>query len=407
MKKSKEIILLNISGVDKPGLTAALTDILSNYDVNILDIGQAVIHDDLGLGILFEVPSSNESSPILKDLLFKSYELGLNIKFTPITENKYNEWVSHQGKERFIITLLSRRLKAKHLSQVTEVISTQGLNIDYITRLSGRIKLSDSINGNKSVVEFSVRGTPSDAEVMKQDFMAISKESGVDIAFQADNIFRRNRRLVCFDMDSTLIQTEVIDELAEKSGVGEKVKAITEAAMRGEIDFNESFIKRVSLLKGLDESVMKEIAENLPITEGAERLFKTLKKYGYRTAILSGGFTYFGNYLKNKFDIDYVFANELEIEDGKLTGKHSGEIINGEKKAELLKLLAFKEDIHLDQVIAVGDGSNDLPMLKLAGLGIAFHAKPKVKASAKNHISTIGLDAILYLLGFRDREINM
>lgn len=407
MNKSKEIILLNVSGVDKPGLTAALTDILSHYDVNILDIGQAVIHDDLGLGILFEVPATNESSPILKDLLFRSYELGLNIKFTPITENKYNEWVGHQGKERFIITLLSRRLAAKELSQVTKVISDQGLNIDYITRLSGRVLLNDHYKNDKSVVEFSVRGTPSNTEAMKKEFMAISKESGIDIAFQADNIFRRNRRLVCFDMDSTLIQTEVIDELAIKAGVGDEVKAITEAAMRGEIDFNESFIKRVELLKGLDETVMKEIAENLPITEGAERLFKTLKKYGYKTAILSGGFNYFGNFLKSKLDIDYVFANELEINEGKLTGRHSGEIVNGEKKAELLKLLAFKEDIHLDQVIAVGDGSNDLPMLKLAGLGIAFHAKPKVKASAKNHISTIGLDAILYLLGFRDREINI
>jgi len=407
MNKSKEIILLNVSGVDKPGLTAALTDILSHYDVNILDIGQAVIHDDLGLGILFEVPASNESSPILKDLLFRSYELGLNIKFTPITENKYNEWVGHQGKERFIITLLSRRLAAKELSQVTKVISDQGLNIDYITRLSGRVLLNDHYKNDKSVVEFSVRGTPSNTEAMKKEFMAISKESGIDIAFQADNIFRRNRRLVCFDMDSTLIQTEVIDELAIKAGVGDEVKAITEAAMRGEIDFNDSFIKRVELLKGLDETVMKEIAENLPITEGAERLFKTLKKYGYKTAILSGGFNYFGNFLKSKLDIDYVFANELEIKEGKLTGRHSGEIVNGEKKAELLKLLAFKEDIHLDQVIAVGDGSNDLPMLKLAGLGIAFHAKPKVKASAKNHISTIGLDAILYLLGFRDREINI
>jgi len=406
MSKTKEIILLNISGEDKPGLTASLTRILSQYSVNILDIGQAVIHEDLGLGILFEVPEKSESAPILKDLLFRSYELGLNIKFTPITEKKYNEWVSHQGKERFIVTLLSRKLAADQLSMVTQVISEQGLNIDYITRLSGRVLLGNEHESDKSVVEFSVRGTPGDTEKMKTQFIAISQNTGVDIAFQADNIFRRNRRLVCFDMDSTLIQTEVIDELAIKAGVGDQVKAITEAAMRGEIDFNESFIQRVELLKGLDESVMKEIAENLPITEGAERLFKTLKTYGYKTAILSGGFTYFGNYLKSKLGVDYVFANDLEIKNGQLTGKHAGEIVDGNKKAELLKLLAFKEDIHLEQVIAVGDGSNDLPMLQLAGLGIAFHAKPKVKASAKHHISTIGLDAILYLLGFRDREID-
>ncbi len=411
MSKNREIVLLNISGSDKPGVTSKLTEILAQHNVNILDIGQAVIHEDLGLGILMEVPETSESSPILKDLLFKAYEIGLNIKFTPIPENEYDEWVNNQGKERFIITLISKKLTAQQLSQVTKVISEQGLNIAVISRLSGRIplnkKLSSNKSVNKSVVEFSVRGTPLDIGNMKTRFIEISGDTGVDIAFQEDNIYRRNRRLVCFDMDSTLIQAEVIDELARKMGVYEQVSSITEAAMRGDIDFNDSFKQRVALLKGLDESVLQEVAESLPITEGAERLFETLKKYGYRTAILSGGFTYFGNYLKNKLDIDYVFANELEIKEGKLTGKHIGEIIDGEKKAELLKLIAFKENIHLEQVIAVGDGSNDLPMLRIAGLGIAFHAKPKVKASAKHSISTIGLDAILYLLGFRDREINI
>lgn len=407
MNKQREIILLNISGEDKPGLTSTLTDVLAHYNVNILDIGQAVIHEDLGLGILFEVPAKAESSPILKDLLFKAYEVGLNVKFTPIPENKYDEWVANQGKERFIVTLISKKLTAQQLAAVTKEISDQGLNIDVISRLSGRIPLNDKNGNSKSVVEFSVRGTPKDIEKMKTCFIEIAGSTGVDIAFQEDNIYRRSRRLVCFDMDSTLIQAEVIDELARKAGVYDEVSAITEAAMRGELDFNESFVKRVALLKGLDESVLKEVAENLPLTEGAERLFATLKKYGYRTAILSGGFTYFGNFLKTKLGIDYVFANELEISNGKLTGRHTGEIIDGNKKAELLKLIAFKEDIQLDQVIAVGDGSNDLPMLRIAGLGIAFHAKPKVKASARHSISTIGLDAILYLLGFRDREINL
>jgi phosphoserine phosphatase len=407
MTKKKEIILINISGPDKPGVTSTLTGILAHHKVNILDIGQAVIHDDLGLGILMEVPETAESSPILKDLLFKAYEMGLKIKFTPIQEDKYNEWVENQGKERFIITLISRKLTAEQLSQATKIIYDQHLNIDVISRLSGRIPLNNGQKKTKSVAEFSVRGTPLDLESMKTRFIEIAGKTGVDIAFQEDNIYRRNRRLICFDMDSTLIQTEVIDELARQAGVYKQVSAITESAMRGEIDFQESFKRRVALLKGLDESVMQEIATSLPLTEGAERLFATLKKYGYRTAIISGGFTYFGNYLKNHLGIDYIFANELEIKDGKLTGQHVGEIIDGPRKAELLKLIAFKEDIHLEQVIAVGDGSNDLPMLRLAGLGIAFHAKPKVKASAKHSISTIGLDAILYLLGFRDREINM
>jgi len=406
IKKEREIILLNISGPDQAGQTASLTAILAQYDVSILDIGQAVIHENLGLGILIQISEKADSSPILKDVLFKAHELGLQVKFTPVPTDKYREWVSHQGKDRFIITLLARQLKACHLARVTKVISQQGLNIDIISRLSGRIPLDDANRKTKSVVEFSVRGTPRDSEILKRDFVDICKETGVDIAFQVDNMYRRNRRLVCFDMDSTLIQAEVIDELARKAGVYDEVSTITEAAMRGELDFQESFKKRISLLKGLDVSVMQEIAEELPLTEGAERLFRTLKKFGYKTAILSGGFNYFGNYLKSKLGVDYVFANELEIESGKLTGKHVGEIVDGAKKAEMLKLLAFKEDLHLEQVIAVGDGSNDLPMIKLAGLGIAFHAKPKVQESAKNSISEIGLDAILYLIGFRDREIN-
>ncbi len=406
MAKQKEIILLNISGEDKPGLTASLTEILSEYQVNILDIGQSVIHKDLGLGILFEVPKEFVSSSILKDLLFKAYEWGSHIKFTPVPVEEYEEWVSEQGKERYIITLLAPKLTALHLSKVSRVISDQQMNIDTISRLSGRKSLNGNNKVTNAVVEFSVRGTPLNVNVMKQDLMQIATGTDIDIAFQEDSIFRRSRRLVCFDMDSTLIQTEVIDELAEKAGVGEEVKKITASAMRGEIDFKESFKKRIALLKGLDESVMKEIAESLPITEGAERLLRTLKQYGYRTAILSGGFTYFGNYLKNKLGFDYVFANELEIKNGKLTGKHLHEIVDGKRKAELLELLAFKEDIHLEQVIAVGDGANDLPMLEKAGLGIAFHAKPKVKASAQHAISTTGLDTILYLLGFRDREIN-
>lgn len=406
MSNRKEVILVNITGDDKPGLTSSLTEILSNYGVNILDIGQAVIHDQLSLGMLFELPPEAESAPVLKDLLFKAYELDIQIKFTPISEVKYSDWVNQQGKNRYIISLIARKITARQIARVTRVVSDQGLNIDYITRLTGRIPLDSLNDQGKACIQFSVRGQPRSESDMRQQFMDAAREIGADIAFQFDNIYRRNRRLVCFDMDSTLIQTEVIVELARRAGVGEQVDAITEAAMRGEIDFSESFKQRIGLLKGLDEQVMKDIAERLPITEGAERLFHTLKKYGFKTAILSGGFNYFGRYLQNKFGIDYVFANELEIENGKLTGRYLGDIVDGEMKAELMKKIAFKEDIHLEQVIAVGDGANDLPMLNIAGLGIAFHAKPKVKKNARHAISTIGLDGILYLMGFRDREIG-
>ena len=407
MKTENEIILLNVSGHDRPGLTSGLTEILAQYKTNILDIGQAVIHNELNLGILFEVPKESESSPILKELLFKSYEIGLNIKFTPISGNDYNIWVNEQGKDRFLITLLGKKISAEQISKVASLIYNQKLNIDKISRLSGRVNLEQQKNNeSNSVVEFSISGKLPDLDKLKAEFLKISSQLSFDIALQRDNVFRRNRRLFCFDMDSTLIQTEVIDEIAMYANVGEEVKKITESAMKGEIDFKESFKKRLMLLKGIEEKVLQEIANKLPLTNGAGRLFKTLKKYGYKTAIISGGFTYFGDYLKQMLGIDYVYANRLEIKDGKLTGNYIGEIIDGNKKAALLKELTIKENIHPEQVIAVGDGSNDLPMLRLAGLGIAFHAKPIVKENAKQAISTIGLDAILYLIGFKDREIE-
>lgn len=402
----KEIILLNIYGADKPGITSTLTSILAHYNINILDIGQAVIHENLDLGILFEVPEDSGSAPVLKDLLFKAYELGIKVKFTPISEVDYYHWVNQQGRGRFILTLLGKKLSAFQIGAITEMLYLQNLNIDFISRLSGRPRLDTPDDKSKACIEFWVRGTPANLEGLKCSLLDLSRRLEIDIAFQEDNIYRRSRRLVCFDMDSTLIQAEVIDELAKYAGVGEQVAKITESAMRGEIDFKDSFRQRMSLLNGLNEDVLKDIAQNLPLTEGAERLFATLRKYGFKTAILSGGFTYFGQFLQKKLGVDYVFANQMEIVDGKLTGKHIGEIIDGQKKAELLKSIAEKENIHLQQVVAVGDGSNDLPMINLAGLGIAFHAKPMVKASAQHAISSSGLDAILYLMGFRDREMN-
>ena len=398
MGQKDEIILININGTDRPGVTAALTEILAKNNAVILDIGQADIHNNLSLGILFQSSEGN-SGDILKELLFKSYELDVNIRFNPITEEAYNQWVSMQGKNRYIITILGRKLTARQIAGVTRIVADQDMNIDDIKRLTGRIPLDENARTPKASVEFSVRGTPRDKEQMKADFMKLSAEQEMDISFQEESMYRRMRRLICFDMDSTLIETEVIDELAIRAGVGDQVKAITEAAMRGEIDFCESFRQRCALLKGLDVSVMQEIAENLPITEGVDRLMRILKKVGFKIAILSGGFTYFGNYLKQKYNIDYVYANELEVENGKLTGRHVGDIVDGKRKAELLRLIAQVENVDIRQTVAVGDGANDLPMISIAGLGIAFHAKPKVKATAKQSISTIGLDGILYFLG--------
>lgn len=405
MIQKDEIILININGTDRPGVTAALTEILAKNNAVILDIGQADIHSHLSLGILFQSTEGN-SGEILKELLFKSYELDVNIRFKPITEDEYDKWVNMQGKNRYIITILGRKLTAKQIAGVSRIVAEQDMNIDDIKRLTGRIPLDENARTPKASVEFSVRGTPRDKELMKAQFMKLSAEQEVDISFQEESMFRRMRRLICFDMDSTLIETEVIDELAIRAGVGDQVKAITEAAMRGEIDFCESFRQRCALLKGLDVSVMHEIAENLPITEGVDRLMYILKKVGFKIAILSGGFTYFGNYLKQKYNIDYVYANELEVEDGKLTGNYLGDIVDGKRKAELLRLIAQVENVDIRQTVAVGDGANDLPMISIAGLGIAFHAKPKVKATAKQSISTIGLDGILYFLGYKDSHLE-
>ena len=390
MKPKNEIILINISGDDKPGVTTALAEVLARYDAFILDIGQADIHHTLSLGILFKTDET-KSGDILKDLLFKAYELDVNIRFSPISEEEYTRWVGLQGKNRYIITILGRCITARQIGEVTRIVAEQGLNIDAIQRLTGRIPLDETVRPPKSCIELSVRGTPRDKVAMQSEFMQLSAHLGMDISLQEDSIYRRCRRLICFDMDSTLIETEVIDELAVRAGVGDEVKAITESAMRGEIDFCESFARRVGLLKGLDESVLKEVAESLPVTEGVDRLMQVLKRAGFKIAILSGGFTYFGNYLKQRYGIDYVYA---------------GDIVDGRRKAELLKLIAQVENVDIAQTIAVGDGANDLPMLSTAGLGIAYHAKPKVKENASQSISTIGLDGVLYFIGFKDSFIS-
>ena len=404
--EKEEQILVGIAGQDRPGVTASVTEILAKYDAKILDIGQADIHSTLSLGILFRI-DEKLSGQVMKELLFKATELNINIDFKPVGDDQYEEWVEQQGKNRYILTVIGRSLSAKQIAAAAKVIKGQGLNIDSIIRLTGRQSIKHPDKNVRACIEFSLRGTPKDLSEMQSQLMQLSAEMEFDFSLQRDNMFRRMRRLICFDMDSTLIQTECIDELAMRAGVGDKVKEITERAMRGEIDFKESFKERVALLKGLDVSVMKDIAENLPITEGVDRLMEVLKRYGYKIAILSGGFTYFGEYLQRKYGIDYMYANELEVdENGKLTGNYVGEIVDGHRKAELLKLIAQVEKVNLAQTIAVGDGANDLPMISEAGLGIAFHAKPRVVANAKQSINTMGLDGVLYFLGFKDSYIN-
>ena len=380
--------------------------ILARYNARILDIGQADIHSTLSLGILIRIDDMH-SGQVMKELLFKAEELNVNIGFAPISDDEYESWVDHQGKNRYILTVIGRSLSAKQIAAATKIIAEQGLNIDFIRRMTGRMSIKHPERNVRACIEFSLRGTPKDRELMQSKLMHLASEQEIDFSFQRDDMYRRMRRLICFDMDSTLIQTECIDELAARAGVGDKVKAITERAMRGEIDFKESFTERVALLKGLDVSVMQDIAEHMPITEGADRLMSVLKRCGYKIAILSGGFTFFGEQLRRRYGIDYVYANELEIdENGKLTGHYVGDIVDGKRKAELLKLIAQVEQVNLAQTIAVGDGANDLPMIAEAGLGIAFHAKPRVKATAQQSINNIGLDGVLYFLGFKDSYLG-
>ncbi len=401
-----DIVLINITGQDRPGLTACFTGILARYDVRILDIGQSVIHEYLSLGILAAIPCRKDFSAIFKDMLFEGYKSGLNVDIKPVDLERYEHWVHAQGKERRIITILGPAISARQIAAVSSVCADQDLNIDFITRLTGRISLQHPQSRPRASIQFSVSGTPKQIGAMRGRFMEISRETGVDISFHADNIYQKNRKLVVFDMDSTLIQSEVIVELAKMAGAGPQVEQITRAAMQGEMDFKESFRQRVALLKGLTQSDLDRILQTLPLTEGAQLVTATLKRLGYKLGILSGGFTFVGEYLKETLGFDYVYANELDMENKVVTGRIRGEIVDGEKKALLLKELAQKENLSIEQTIAVGDGANDLPMISIAGLGVAFNAKPVVRKKAASAISTTGLDGLLYLMGIHEREIR-
>ncbi len=401
-----ETILLHFSGPDHPGLMTSITALLAQYDVRIVDIGQAVVHETLALGLLIELPPNADFGRLKIALVEAAHSLDLQVRFTPVTREALDHWLASQSKDRFLITLLGRTISAEHLARVTAVIAQQNLNIDSIDRLSGRLSLAvDAPNAN-ACVELQVSGQARSQDEMREGFLALAQQYPIDIAFQRESIYRRNRRLFVFDMDSTLIQGEVIDELARLAGVAGQVVKITESAMRGEIEFKESFRRRVALLKGLPESRIRELLDQIPLAEGAERLICTLKTLGYKTAILSGGFTFFANHLQSRFGIDYVYANELEVEDGAVTGEVTGPIVDGTRKADLLREIAQQEKISLEQVIAVGDGANDLPMLKVAGMGIAFRAKPLVRQSASHSLTHLGLDSLLYLVGVRDRDLD-
>ncbi len=399
-----ETILIHFAGRDRPGLIADLTAILASYDTCVLDIGQSVVHETLSLGLMVEIPQGESFRSLRNALTAKSQELELQVDFTPVTKIDLDAWVSSQGRDQFIVTILGRAITAGHLSRVTAIIAEHHLNVDRIERLSGRLSLAVHTPDANACVELRVHGNASSEASMRAAFLATAHDLKIDIAFQRESIFRRNRRLFAFDMDSTLIEGEVIDELAKLAGVADQVVKITEAAMRGEMEFQQSFRRRVALLRGLPEGRVRELLDTIPLVEGAAQLIGTLKKLGYKTAILSGGFTFFAQHLQAQLGIDYVFANDLDIVDGAVSGEVRTPIVDGARKAELLREIARRENISLEQVVAVGDGANDLPMLGIAGMGIAFRAKPLVRQSASHAVSFLGLDSLLYLIGVRDRD---
>ena len=404
-KQQHSLYLIQISGRDQVGVMAGVSDLLAKENAVILDVGESVIHATLSLGFLVELSLDTDCDQLNEKLCTLLEPIGLSATMEQVSDASYASWVERGGQMRYIITLLADPLTAEQLHAISTICARHELSIDRMRRLSGRPHLNGR-NDELHCVEMSVRGFPDDSTQLRADWLRVSQELGLDISVQADNVFRRHRRLVAFDMDSTLIEMEIIDALANITGNASQVQEITEAAMQGQIDFTDSLRSRTKMLAGLPEMLMQELATDLPITPGAERLIRILRFLGFKVAIISGGFDYFANYLGRKLGADYVFANQLECRDGELTGNIVGDVVDRKRKADLLREISQKEGIAMDQVIAVGDGANDLEMLSAAGLGVAYRAKPTVVAESDHSISKGGLDTILFLLGISHQELG-
>lgn len=390
----KNLVLLTITGKDQPGITSSLTKILAESNTKIVDIEQVVIHDILSLSIIVKFDDNNKNNDVLKELLFKSKEIGINLDFEVIGQDSI---IDRSSRYTYAVTCLGDEISAEIILKLSTILAEFHVNIERITKLN---------EGNINCMELIVYAEEYiDLKSLKSVLLSLGNKYNVNIAFQKENLYRKSKRLLVLDMDMTLIQMEVIDELAKMAGVDEQVIKITEKAMNGEIDFNEALTQRVSLLKGLSESALQEVYKKIIFTEGAKELISIAKHLGYKTAVLSGGFTYFTNKIKEYLGLDYAYANTLEIVDSKVTGRVLGDIVNAQRKSDLLEEIAIKEGISLDQVIAIGDGANDLLMLEKAGLGVAFNAKPKVKERANYSLSSKPLNAIFYLLGINEKDL--
>jgi phosphoserine phosphatase len=375
----------------------------------MLDMNQAVIHRTMLLGMLLRLPPElGDGHAFHQRLADTAAAMDLHLRATPVTDEAYQQWVDRQGLPRYILTLLAPRISAAQVAAVSRAVADAGLNIAVITRLTGRPSLRSGHDPRRACIEMALRGEIDDEARVRATLLDLSRRHHIDLAWQRDNAYRRNRRLVAFDMDRVLVQQEVLHELAREKGpdVAAEDARLLDQLLAGAIPVKQALRQRVANLEGLPEGALDRVYDRLELTDGAERLIHHLKRFGYKTAMISGSFEFFAERLKQRFGIDYHAANKLEVAGGELTGRLVGQTVTGKRKADLLRGIASIERIDMEQVIAVGDGPNDLPMLAAAGLGIAFHAPSRVQDSTPYKISTLGLDAILYLIGVRDRDLD-
>jgi len=382
-----QTVLLQVTGPDRPGIVALLLKILATAGARIADVEQIVIRGNISLSLVVDIPPGQD---VLKDVLLYGWEHSLQVDFEVVTSTptpRQSGWV---------VTVMGANLNAAELHTVAAATADSGANIDRIERLS-----------RYPVWSYQLNVSGGDGVALRNNLMHMSSLTpGLDVAIQADGLGRRSQRLVVLDVDSTLIQNEVIDLIADVAGVGTEVAAITESAMRGELDFGQSLNARVQLLAGQPVEILDRAWDRLTLTPGARTFVRTLKSLGFSVAIVSGGFTFFTDRLKAELGLDYAYANTLETRRGVLTGRVTGRVVDKQMKATLLRQIAVEEGVELSQTVAVGDGANDLAMLDIAGLGIAFNAKPIVQEAADTSVSVPYLDAILFVLGVRREDME-
>ena len=393
MDEKRDFVMVTVSGPDQPGITAAFSKILVDNQVEIVDIEQASLQDFLGLSFLLDMSGAKQSKDgVLKDLLFEASRLRLTLNFRLFSEK---EMKARNNKNLFILTYFG---DTRALSELSNILGEENANIQMISNLTRHcascVELTIDVNGVKNLSH------------LKERVIAKSHELNIDLALQKMEAYRKNKRLVFFDMDSTLVDMEIIDEMAQRAGVFKEVSRITEKARRGDIDFEESLTQRVALLKGLKVEELEKIRHEMKLSEGAEDLVETLKRLGYKLGLVSGGFDYFADFLKDKLSLDFAFANQLEIKNGALTGKVLGKILDNTYKAKIVNMVSSEEGVLLDQTVAIGDGANDVLMLGQAGLGIAYNAKEKLERAANMSLGRARLKNILYILGISEEEMG-